>query len=126
MTRFWRVGFSPRGASAPLPDDDALASLPYGGTEVRRPRPPGKRSKTVTDQLGGKVAARQSWSHLAPLRFPGDLGKCAPPRILVAKGRAVAPDAASAIAQALAVREQLDRHLEHGPVVAKKWRLRAR
>jgi hypothetical protein len=84
------------------------------------------RSVTVAAQLGGEVAPRRSWSHTAPLRFPGDMGKCAPPRILVAKGRAVAPDADSAIARALAVREKLDRRPEHIPVIAKKWRLRSR
>ena len=83
----------------------------------------GHSSVTVAAQLGGEVAPRQAWSHSAPLRFPGDVGKCAPPRILVAKGRAVAPEADSAIARAQAVREQLDRYAERdrSPVIAKKW-----
>jgi hypothetical protein len=87
----------------------------------------GDRSLTAA-QLGGEVAPRRAWSHTAPLRFPGDMGKCAPPRILVAKGRGVGPEADSAIARALAVREQLDRYPEHErePVIAKKWRLRSR
>ena len=81
---------------------------------------------TVAAQLGGEVAPRRAWSHTAPLRFPGDGGKCAPPRILVPKGRAVGPEADSAIARALAVREQLDRYPEREPVIAKKWRRRSR
>ncbi|HEY6341175.1 MAG TPA: hypothetical protein VIY49_06755 [Bryobacteraceae bacterium] len=93
-------------------------------------------SPTVAAQLGGEVAPRRAWSHTGPLRFPGDMGKCAPPRILVAKGRAVAPDADSAIARALAVREKLDRekldraqlcrYADRQPVIAKRWRLRSR
>jgi hypothetical protein len=89
-------------------------------------------SPTVAEQFGGEVAPRR-WSLTGPLRFPGDIGKCAPPRILVAKGRAVASDADSAIARALAVREQLDRekldrqelyrYPERPPVIAKTWRL---
>jgi hypothetical protein len=93
-------------------------------------------SPTVAEQFGGEVARRRSWSHLAPVRMPGDVVKSGPPRILVAKGRAVAPDADSAIARALAVREQLDReklyleelcrYPERPPVIAKEWRLRSR
>jgi hypothetical protein len=86
----------------------------------------GDSSLTVAAQLGGEVAPRRAWSHLAPLRFPGDAGNCAPARILVAKGRALAPDADSAIARALAVREQLDRYPQRQPVIAKRWRLRSR
>jgi hypothetical protein len=83
---------------------------------------------TLSVQLGGEVAPRRSWSHNGRLRFPGDVGKCAPPRILVAKGRAVAPEADSAIARSLALRAQLDRYPEGecGNVIAKNWRLRAR
>jgi hypothetical protein len=86
----------------------------------------GDSSGTVAVQLGGEVAPRRSWSHTAPLRFPGDAGNCAPARILVAKGRAVAPEADSAIARALAVRQQLDCFPEREPVIAKKWRRRSR
>jgi hypothetical protein len=79
----------------------------------------------VAAQFGGEVAPRRGASHTAPLRFPGDMGKCAPPRILVAKGRAVAPEADSAIARALAVRKQLDRNPERVPMIVKGWRLRS-
>jgi hypothetical protein len=92
-------------------------------------------SPTMAEQFGGEVAPRR-WSLTGPLRFPGDMGNCAPPRILVAKGRAVAPDADSAIARSLALREKLDReeldrkelyrNAEHQPVIAKRWRLRSR
>jgi hypothetical protein len=88
-----------------------------------RPKDP---SLTVATQLGGEVAPRRAWSHTAPLRFPGDVGNCAPPRILVAKGRAVMPEADSAIARALAVREQLDRRPDRQPVIAKRWRGRSK
>jgi hypothetical protein len=81
---------------------------------------------TVAAQFGAEVAHRRTWSHTAPLRFPGDVGKCAPVRSLVAKGRAVTPEADSAIARALAVREQLDHRLEREPVIPKKWRRRSR
>ena len=82
-------------------------------------------SLTVATQLGGEVAPRRARSHTA-LRFPGDAGNCAPPRILVAKGRAITPEADSAIARALAVREQLDRRPQREPVIAKKRRRRSR
>jgi hypothetical protein len=91
---------------------------------------------TVAEQFGGEATRRRSWSHLAPLRFPGDVGKSGPPRILVAKGRAVTSDGDSAIARSLAFREKLDREkldrkelyrdAERHPVIAKVWRVRSR
>ena len=90
---------------------------------IRREKDP---SLTIAAQLGGEVAPRRASSHTAPLRFPGDVGNCAPPRILVAKGRAVTPEADSAIARALAVREQLDRYLQREPLIPKKWRRRSK
>jgi hypothetical protein len=83
-------------------------------------------SLTVPAHLGAEVAPRRARPYIAPLRFPGDVGNCAPPRILVAKGRAITPEADSAIARALAVREQLDRRPQRAPVIAKKQRRRSR
>jgi hypothetical protein len=81
-----------------------------------------RRALALAELLGGEVAPRRARLHNALWRFPGDVGKYAPPRILVARGCPVAPEADSAIARALAVREQLDRCPQRQPVIAKEGR----